>query len=121
HLGPNRFLRWLHRRHLLIVTYHGVITAPKDPLGYAVHVTEFEQQIAILSRYFRPISLTDLVGAVEKNKKLPDRAVLVTFDDGYRNNLTHASPILRRHGVPAVIHVATGYIGTDRILWVEEI
>jgi peptidoglycan/xylan/chitin deacetylase (PgdA/CDA1 family) len=121
HLGPNRFLRWLHRRQLLIVTYHSVITAPKDPLGYAIHVTDFEQQIATLSRYFRPISLTDLVAAVEKNKKLPDRAVLITFDDGYRNNLTHASPILRRHGVPAVVHISTGYVGTNRILWVEEI
>jgi peptidoglycan/xylan/chitin deacetylase (PgdA/CDA1 family) len=121
HLGFNHILRAVHRRQLLIVLYHGVISAPQDPLGYTVHVAEFEHQIAILSRWFHPISLRDLTDALEGRGHLPERAVLVTFDDGYRNNLTLAAPILQRYGVPAVIHAATGYLGTDRILWVEEI
>jgi peptidoglycan/xylan/chitin deacetylase (PgdA/CDA1 family) len=120
-LGVNRLIQRSHRKDLLIVLYHGVISAPKDPLGYCVHAGEFEEQIATLSRRFHPISLADLIAAIEGRAHLPERAVLVTFDDGYRNNLTHAAPILLRHGVPAVIHVATGYIGTGRILWVEEI
>ena len=121
HLGFNSLLRRLRRHRLLVVLYHGVIEAPKDPLGYTVHLREFGRQIEVLSRYFRPISLADLVAAAEGRATLPDRSVLVTFDDGYRNNLVNAAPILRRYGVPAVIHVATGYIGAGRILWVEEI
>jgi peptidoglycan/xylan/chitin deacetylase (PgdA/CDA1 family) len=45
----------------------------------------------------------------------------VTFDDGYRNNLTHAAPLLQRHGVPAVFNVTTGYIGTGQPLWTDEV
>ena len=47
--------------------------------------------------------------------------MFVTFDDGYRNNLTHAAPILERYGVPALINVTTGYVGCKRLLWCEEV
>jgi peptidoglycan/xylan/chitin deacetylase (PgdA/CDA1 family) len=120
-LGLNSFCRALRRRQLLVVLYHGVISAEADPLGYCVHVGEFDQQIANLSRYFRPVSLAEVIAAAKSRARLPDRAVLVTFDDGYRNNLLQAAPILRKHGVPAVFHVTAGYIGTDQILWIEEI
>ena len=43
--------------------------------------------------------------------RLPPRPLLVTFDDGYRNNLTYAVPELEEQGIPAIFHVATGYIG----------
>ncbi len=55
-----------------------------------------------------------------KSRCLP-RPLLVTFDDGFRNNLTYAAPELERQGVPAVFHVATGYIGTGRLLWPYEV
>jgi peptidoglycan/xylan/chitin deacetylase (PgdA/CDA1 family) len=47
--------------------------------------------------------------------------VLVTFDDGYRNNLTVAAPILREEGVPALFFLSTGYVGTTRVLWNHEV
>jgi peptidoglycan/xylan/chitin deacetylase (PgdA/CDA1 family) len=53
--------------------------------------------------------------------RLPPRPLLVTFDDGFRNNLTRAAPELERQGVPALFHVATGYIGTSRLLWPYEV
>jgi peptidoglycan/xylan/chitin deacetylase (PgdA/CDA1 family) len=52
---------------------------------------------------------------------LPPRSVLVTFDDGYRNNLTRAAPILQELGVPALFHISTGYIGRKRLLWPDEV
>jgi peptidoglycan/xylan/chitin deacetylase (PgdA/CDA1 family) len=45
----------------------------------------------------------------------------VTFDDGYRNNRIYAAPLLLKYGVPAVMFVTTGYIGTDRLLWPYEV
>jgi peptidoglycan/xylan/chitin deacetylase (PgdA/CDA1 family) len=51
---------------------------------------------------------------------LPPSAVLITFDDGYRDNLENAVPILRRHGYPAVIFVPIGYVGEPRPLPHEE-
>jgi peptidoglycan/xylan/chitin deacetylase (PgdA/CDA1 family) len=67
------------------------------------------------------VSATDVAEAVAGQRSLPDRAVLVTFDDGFRNNLTWAAPELERLGIPALIHVATGYIGQDRLLWTQEL
>ena len=47
--------------------------------------------------------------------------MLVTFDDGYRNNLTLAAPVLKSHDIPCIFHVATGYIDTPRMLWTTEV
>ena len=47
--------------------------------------------------------------------------MLITFDDGYRNNLTLAAEALKQLGLPCVFFLSTGYIGTGRILWVDEI
>jgi peptidoglycan/xylan/chitin deacetylase (PgdA/CDA1 family) len=47
--------------------------------------------------------------------------VLVTFDDGYRNNLTIAARILQEEGVPALFFLATGFLGTPRVLWNDEV
>jgi peptidoglycan/xylan/chitin deacetylase (PgdA/CDA1 family) len=52
---------------------------------------------------------------------LPRHPLLVTFDDGYRNNYTLAAPLLRKHGAPAVFFVSTGYIGADRLYWYDEL
>jgi peptidoglycan/xylan/chitin deacetylase (PgdA/CDA1 family) len=43
----------------------------------------------------------------------------LTFDDGYRETLTHAAPILARHGVPATIYLTTGYVGTPETPWYD--
>jgi peptidoglycan/xylan/chitin deacetylase (PgdA/CDA1 family) len=51
---------------------------------------------------------------------LPERAVLITFDDGYRDNLANAAPILRKHGYPAVLFVPIGYLDDRRPLPHEE-
>jgi len=53
--------------------------------------------------------------------ELPSRPALVTFDDGFRNNLTNAAPALKKYGVPAVFHVTTGLVGTSRVLWPQEL
>jgi peptidoglycan/xylan/chitin deacetylase (PgdA/CDA1 family) len=65
----------------------------------------------LLASRYRPVSLTELLGARREEHALPRRAVLVTFDDGYRDFAEHAWPILRRHGIPAVLFVPTVYPG----------
>ena len=53
--------------------------------------------------------------------ELPRNALAITFDDGYRDNLTHAAPILARHGLPATIFLATGFIGTAEVPWFDRL
>ena len=56
-----------------------------------------------------------------RNKTLPANAVAVTFDDGYRDNLVHAKPVLARYGVPATLFLATGFIDQDAPFWWDEL
>jgi peptidoglycan/xylan/chitin deacetylase (PgdA/CDA1 family) len=75
----------------------------------------------LLTRWYNPVSAADIRDWALGRASLPKRPVFVTFDDGYRNNLIHAAPILERYGVPALISVTTGYVGSKRLLWCEEL
>jgi len=124
-LGINRAVRWRSGRLPLIVCYHGVIRNAKRDLQplyqNTVSITDFERQIDYLARNFQTLSLADFAKRLSHDETLPRKAALITFDDGYRNNVELAAPILRRKGVPAVFHLATSYIGSRRTLWPDEV
>jgi peptidoglycan/xylan/chitin deacetylase (PgdA/CDA1 family) len=124
YLGMNAALRAARSKLLLILSYHGVVRDEHYTCvhsEYTVSLKTFREQMAILSRYFRPVSVSDVADWWTGKADLPKHPVLVTFDDGYMNNLTNAAPVLLEFGVPAVIHVCTGYIDKARILWIVEI
>jgi peptidoglycan/xylan/chitin deacetylase (PgdA/CDA1 family) len=52
---------------------------------------------------------------------LPNRSVVVTFDDGYADNLHNAKPLLERYGIPATVFITTGYVGREREFWWDEL
>lgn len=109
------FLVWPETRPCLtVVIYHRVMPAP-DPLRPGeVDSEQFDRQMRMLRRCFDPMPLTDAVQALRQGT-LRGRAVCVTFDDGYADNLTIAQPILARHGIPATVFVATGYLDGGRM------
>ena len=110
---------------LLILCYHSVVADRHwdDRFFYrnTVAAEDFQKQLEWIGKVFRPASLAELLDHLNGAKRLPRRSVVITFDDGYRNNLTIAAPILQKLGVPALVSVATDYIGTDRILWSDEV
>lgn len=79
---------------------------------------EFERQMRYISEHYRCLSIDEATSALERGT-LPRRSVVVTFDDGYRDNLL-AVPILRRYCVPATIYVTTGALARTRTLWWDE-
>lgn len=104
----------------VILAYHRVAQLDCDPQWLAVPPQLFNEQIDVLARRWQPISLADLARAI-KCEKIPERAVAVTFDDGYADNWTQAAPILKRHNVPATIFVTTHGDAPDRELWWDEL
>src|SRR5216683_863200 len=77
----------------VILMYHRVAFARHDPWGLAVDPERFEEQIAYAKQHRTPMSMEELVDRL-RSKTLPANAIAVTFDDGYRDNLVNAKPVL---------------------------
>jgi peptidoglycan/xylan/chitin deacetylase (PgdA/CDA1 family) len=117
--------RFLHRHDLIILTVHGVMDADAgtgwSPLRPQLSRQRLAEYLRVLSRHYRFVSLADAVDMLAGRAPGRPYCVVVTFDDGYRNNLTHALPILRRHGVPATFFLATGHIDQRRPFWFDRL
>jgi peptidoglycan/xylan/chitin deacetylase (PgdA/CDA1 family) len=112
----------LRRRGAVVLMYHNVLRSPFGPWGESqIDVQAFEGQCRFLAREANVVPLRDLVAHVRDGGPLPPRAVVLTFDDGYRNNLVLAAPILRRYRLPAVFFVATAFCGSEQWMWCSEV
>ena len=106
-------------RTLRVLMYHKVNDLQPNPT--TVPTSVFDEQMSLLEELgYEPVSLEQVRAHYVEAAALPDGAVLITFDDGYRDNLENALPILQRHGYPAVIFVPIGFLDGDRPLPHEE-
>lgn len=111
-------------RRLPVLAYHSIHSIGPDYL-FDVGVVDaseesFDQQMACVARYFAPITVRELLAAPNVDR-LPPNPIAITFDDGYRNNLDVAVPILERHGLRATFFVATAFITERRMFWWDRI
>jgi len=123
-LGVNAIARSLLARRLLVLCYHGVCAQTpdvSDPDGLHIPVRLFEEQVEWIVRHYRPISLDQVRHCCQGRAELPRSAVLLTFDDGYRNVARHALPLLRRQEVPCVIFPVAGAVESGAWLWTSEV
>lgn len=70
----------------------------------------FERVIEAVANDYRPVSVPELVACLQAGRRLPRRAIAVTFDDGFADNLSIALPILERFAVPATVYVTSGFV-----------
>lgn len=78
---------------------------------HSVSPSEFEWQLQHLKQNFEMLSLSYFLQILDGTRTLIRDAVLLTFDDGVEDNYTNALPILQKYGVPAIIFLATDYVG----------
>jgi len=100
-------------QRFVILMYH-MISEPKTAaeIKYACPPKRFEQHLKILiATGFKPVSIRAIEDYYIHQTPLPDKAFLVTLDDGFEDNYINAFPILKRHQIPAIIYLATGLIG----------
>lgn len=102
-----------------ILVYHR-IGNDGDAYVPATSAIGFEHQMRCIREHFHPMSLTDLLAAADR-REIPARAIAVTFDDGYEEVFTYASPIIRRYQIPATVYLATGLIDDGRPMWNDRI
>lgn len=104
----------------VILLYHRVTEATFDPWQLCVTPARFERHLAYLRRNCRVVSLRELKEIMDGGV-VPDNTVVVTFDDGYTDNLTAAMPVLERFSIPATVFVATGAIDAEYDFWWDEL
>lgn len=102
-----------------ILTMHRV-NDDNDPFMPAMPTAVFAGRMAHIARHYRVLTVEELATRLLE-RRVPRNALAITFDDGYRDNLTHAAPILQRLGLPATIFLVTGLIGTPHALWVDRL
>lgn len=102
------------RGSLLVLIFHRVLPKPDPLLPGEPDAAAFTAQMDLIRATCNVLPLAEAVERLYSNS-LPERAVCITFDDGYANNLTLAAPILKARGLPATVFVATGFLNGGRM------
>lgn len=85
-------------------------------LFHDMEADDAERNFAYLKRHYNIISLNDYLDAVRNKKHLPNKAVVITFDDGHASNYT-LLPIIKRMQIPVTIFLGSSIVGTHRHFW----
>ncbi len=111
--------------NLTILLYHGVT----DSIGFGIennsgkHVdsVQFQFEMESIKNNCNILNMDEVIDHFDKKIQFPYNSVVVTFDDGFKNNYTVACPILDKLEIPAIFYITTGIIGKDKMFWVDEL
>jgi peptidoglycan/xylan/chitin deacetylase (PgdA/CDA1 family) len=112
------------RPSLLILNYHRVgdpRLTPYDSGTFSCTADELDWQVNWLKQRYQIVNLHDALDIVHGRTTPSRTSVLITFDDGYRDNYLEAFPVLRRHGVSATFFLPTTFVGSHSLPWWDEI
>jgi peptidoglycan/xylan/chitin deacetylase (PgdA/CDA1 family) len=113
-LRLTEFARFWNRTNTMILCYHGITERfgpdPEDRSAIAVDRELFLTQLRYIKRHYRVIALCDYLVARQNSQPVPRHSVILTFDDGLRNFLTVAAPVLTELGLPATVFLVTDQV-----------
>jgi peptidoglycan/xylan/chitin deacetylase (PgdA/CDA1 family) len=116
----SRLSGWIGRQPAFqILTYHRV-NDDCDPFFPALPVAVFEAQVRHVARSYTVLGVEALAERMRR-RSVPRDALAITFDDGYRDNLRCAAPVIAQHGLCATIFLATAYIGARSRPWFDQV
>jgi peptidoglycan/xylan/chitin deacetylase (PgdA/CDA1 family) len=123
--GGLRLLRDRLRGTLTVVMFHRVLDradpdfAGADPENM-VSVRLFDAWLGFFTEHYNVIGLADLFAAADRRRPLPDYALLLTFDDGWADNLRYAAPLLKSRRLPAVVFIAAEPVLSPAHSWWQQ-
>jgi len=120
--GALRFAHHLAAPAAVVLRYHSIQDRPEqfaNTIGCdSIHATSiFERHMELIARRFNAVSLDDVALFLQGDKTLPRRAVAITFDDGYKDNIRFAAPILNRFGIPGTFYVLVDAVDRSNAPW----
>lgn len=123
--GTYHVLKYWNRYRIIIFYVHGVVDknthAAWTPLRQQTYTRAFERSLRRLRRHYRFISLDDAIEMLAGTVSIKPYCMVVTFDDGFRNNVTYAMPILKKYCIPATIYLTTGNIEDREPFWFDRL
>lgn len=107
------------KQRLSTLIYHRVLPEHDPMRPNEPTIADFDWQMRMLHEHFHPLALMDAMERLRMGT-LPNRAVCVTFDDGYADNEQCALPVLRKYSIPATVFVSTGFLNGGR-MWNDSV
>ena len=114
-----RLLKFIKRKKPTVLCYHRIVEdfyeeSKYSQSGLLVSKDSFSKQMDFIKKNHNVISMDDFVKYLDGKARLPDYSLLITFDDGYKDNYSIAYNILRQHEVPATIFIVTDFADSRR-------
>ncbi|HOW43078.1 MAG TPA: polysaccharide deacetylase family protein [Candidatus Omnitrophota bacterium] len=108
---------------LTVIKYHYVrpIGDSRYPGLKGLEVSLFEKQLQYLRKHHAVVSVGDVVGATGGKRRLPGKAALLTFDDGYSDHFNFVFPLLRKYGMAGAFYVPFGPIAENKVMGINKI
>lgn len=108
---------------LTVLAYHSVMREAKEKNApYSISENVFVEQMEYLqSAGYHVVTIDDAIKGLQGEKELPTKPLLLTFDDGYKDNFYIMWPILQRYNYPATVFVATSLIATEGFMTWKDI
>ena len=113
------FIKRKNFNNVQIFAYHRV-NNQRDPFFRGISIDTFKKQIEYIAYRFNVLSLEDAVEQMRR-EDVVDNAIVITFDDGYRDVYLHAFPILKQFSIPATVFLPTAVIGSGQVLWHDRV
>jgi len=104
-----------------VILYGHRVTGDNEGYLEGLQPEWLDSQLGYLTRHYEVISLSDLLACYEERRPVPERAAVITFDDGFRDNIENALPILEKHHVTATVFLVTQSIDTGQLPWSQRL
>ncbi len=123
--GGYSLWRFIKRRNINVLMIHSVMDQGIDsswkPSRAQLSRRHLDRVLSLLASRYNFISLDEAVDILSGRRPSVPNAMVVTFDDGYRNNLEYALPIVERHGITPVFYVCSGHIEERKPFWFDRL
>lgn len=115
-----------NKKQLTVVVYHRVLEKTdyrwnQSDKEWSVSTGFFKDSLMFYKKHYNPVALEEVIKAHVNNESLPHNPILITFDDGWKDNYDYAYPIAKKYGVPITIFCTTGAINKAYLNWREVI
>lgn len=105
-----------------VLCYHDVTPNNPDNNGLLISPEKFKEQLQYLKdNNYTPITLDELYDYLRNNKEIPEKPVVITFDDGYKGNYEYAYPLLKEFKFPATMFIISNYVGGADFMTTEQL